>query len=71
MSKQPPAGYICPMHSNVRQSTPGQCPQCGMALVSEGTRFAFLRHMLSNPMHIAIMAGLMVVLMAAAMMTMR
>jgi Heavy metal binding domain len=71
MSTQPPAVYICPMHSNVRQSMPGRCPQCGMALLPEGTRFAFLRHMLSNPMHIAIMAGLMVALMAAAMMAMR
>jgi len=25
--------YTCPMHPNVRQSTPGMCPECGMALV--------------------------------------
>ena len=28
-----PAGYWCPMHAAVRAAVPGQCPQCGMALV--------------------------------------
>jgi len=28
-----PAQYTCPMHSPVRSSQPGRCPQCGMALV--------------------------------------
>ena len=23
----------CPMHPEVKQDTPGQCPKCGMALV--------------------------------------
>lgn len=27
--------YVCPMHPDVRQSTPGQCPKCGMALEPE------------------------------------
>ena len=29
-----PAGtiYTCPMHPEIRQSTPGNCPKCGMAL---------------------------------------
>jgi hypothetical protein len=28
-----PAGrYVCPMHPEVAQSTPGECPLCGMAL---------------------------------------
>jgi hypothetical protein len=26
--------YVCPMHPNVTQSTPGKCPICGMALVA-------------------------------------
>jgi hypothetical protein len=39
-----------------------------MALLPEGTRFGMLRHMLSSPMHIVIMAAVMVALMAAAMM---
>ena len=34
-------------------------------------RFKLLRHMLGSPLHIAIMAGVMVVVMAAAMMMMR
>ena len=25
--------YTCPMHPNIRQSSPGMCPECGMALV--------------------------------------
>ena len=65
------ASYICPMHSDVRQSTPGKCPTCGMALVPENARFALLRHMLGNPLHIAIMVALMAAVMAAAMMLMR
>jgi hypothetical protein len=63
--------YICPMHTAVRETRPGRCPTCGMNLVSEGARFMLLRHMLGSPVHIAIMAGIMVVIMAAAMMMMR
>jgi len=63
--------YICPMHSDVRQAGPGKCPRCGMDLLPEGTRFALMRHMLSNPVHIAMMGAAMIVLMAAAMMFMR
>jgi Heavy metal binding domain len=63
--------YTCPMHKEVRQPGPGKCPHCGMALLPEGTRFAIVRHMLSSPMHIAVMAAVMVALMAAAMMMLR
>jgi hypothetical protein len=42
-----------------------------MDLVLEGTRFALLRPMASYPLHLAIMAGVMVAIMAAATMTMR
>lgn len=28
--------YTCPMHREVRQDGPGDCPKCGMHLVSEG-----------------------------------
>jgi hypothetical protein len=42
-----------------------------MNLVPEGARFKFVRHMLGNPMHVAVMAGIMIVVMAAAMMMMR
>jgi hypothetical protein len=63
--------YICPMHPDVRQANPGKCPRCGMSLLPAGTRFAMLRHMMSNPTHMIIMAALMVGVMAAAMMMMR
>ena len=63
--------YICPMHSNVRQHGAGKCPECGMDLLPEGARFALLRHMLGSPLHIAIMAAVMLALMAGAMMLMR
>jgi len=63
--------YICPMHSNVRQPKPGKCPECGMDLLPEGTRFAMLRHMASNPVHVVVMVAVMAAIMAAAMMLMR
>jgi hypothetical protein len=42
-----------------------------MNLVPEGARFKFLRHMLGSPMHVAVMAGIMIVVMASAMMMLR
>ena len=60
--------YTCPMHKNVRQAGPGKCPECGMDLVPEGTRFAMVRHMLSNPLPLLVMGAIMVVLMIAATM---
>ena len=30
------ATYGCPMHPEVRQSSPGRCPKCGMTLVPQG-----------------------------------
>ena len=60
--------YVCPMHSDVRQAGAGRCPHCNMDLVPEGTRFAILRHIASNPLHIAVMVAVMLILMAAAMM---
>jgi hypothetical protein len=63
--------YLCPMHTDIRQPSPGKCTKCGMDLVPEGTRFALLRHMVSSPLHLAIMAALMAVAMAAAMMLMK
>ena len=62
------AAYICPMHTDVRQSTSGKCPKCGMVLVPENTRFALLRHMFGSPLHIIIMAAVMVAIMGAVMM---
>jgi len=42
-----------------------------MDLLPEGTRFAMLRHMMSNPLHLVVMAAVMLGLMAVAMMLMR
>jgi hypothetical protein len=39
-----------------------------MDLVLEGARLRLLRHMTSSPLHIAIMAALMLAVMAAVMM---
>lgn len=60
--------YICPMHADIRRPDSGKCPKCGMGLLPEGTRFAFLRHMISSPLHIAVMVAAMLAAMAAAMM---
>jgi hypothetical protein len=70
MSTQQNGGqvYTCPMHKDVRQSGPGKCPHCGMALLPEGARFGMVRHMMSSPLHIVVMGAIMVVLMIAAMM---
>ena len=74
MSTPTPAGgqvYICPMHKHVRQIGPGQCPECGMALLPEGARFAILRHIFSSPLHVVVMGAVMVALMVTAMLLMR
>ena len=63
--------FVCPMHASVRQFGPGKCPTCGMALLPEGTRFGMLRHMVGSPVHLAVMAIAMAVLMAAGMMILR
>jgi hypothetical protein len=62
--------YTCPMHPEVREANAGKCPKCGMALLPEGTRFALLRHMMT-PLHLAIMAVVMIAVMVGAMMLMR
>ena len=64
-------GLLCPMHSQIRQTSPGTCPKCGMDLLPEGTRFAMLRHMIKSPMMLTIMAALMVAIMATVMMMTR
>ena len=58
--------YVCPMHPEVRQPSPGKCPKCRMDLVPEGAKFAMLRHMIKSPLPII----LMVVVMVAAMIMM-
>lgn len=39
-----------------------------MDLLREGTRLGLLRHMISSPVHVVVMAALTIALMAAAMM---
>jgi hypothetical protein len=56
------------MHSDIRQARAGKCSKCGMDLMPEGTRFALIRHMLSNPLHLVILAALTILVTAAAMM---
>ena len=70
MDQRPNGGqiYVCPMHSDVRQPNPGKCPKCGMDLLPEGTRFGMLRHMMSSPLHLAIMAAIMVVVVMVPLM---
>ena len=63
--------YVCPMHSDVHTAQAGKCPHCGMALVPEQARFKLVRHMLGNPLHIAVMIAVMIAAMAIAMMVMR
>jgi hypothetical protein len=43
MSKMPPASaaagaayFTCPMHPDVHEDRPGECPKCGMTLVKKG-----------------------------------
>jgi Cu+-exporting ATPase len=62
--------YTCPMHPEVREAKAGKCPKCGMGLLPEGTRFALLRHMMT-PLHLVIMAAVMIAVMVGAMMLMR
>lgn len=33
---EPPATFTCPMHPDVRRTSPGLCPECGMQLVPAG-----------------------------------
>jgi hypothetical protein len=40
-------------------------------LLPEGTSFAMLRHIMSNPLHLVVMAAVMLALMALAMVMMR
>jgi hypothetical protein len=52
--------YLCPMHPEVRQPSPGKCPKCGMDLLPEGTKFAMLRHMSKSPVMIVIVVAIVV-----------
>jgi len=46
-----PVEYTCPMHPEIRQSTPGSCPKCGMALEPAGTPAPAIKTEYVCPMH--------------------
>jgi Cu+-exporting ATPase len=50
---EPVAGatYVCPMDPEVRQSEPGACPKCGMALEPDISAFPATRTEWTCPMH--------------------
>ena len=54
--------YLCPMHPEVRQPDAGKCPKCGMNLVPEGTRFGMLRHVMGNPLMLAVMVIMLAIM---------
>lgn len=43
--------YICPMHPEIRQSTPGACPKCGMALEPDIVSVPATHTQYTCPMH--------------------
>ena len=50
--RKPGAGeFTCPMHPEVRQSAPGNCPKCGMALEPVTTTPLSARTEYVCPMH--------------------
>jgi Cu+-exporting ATPase len=44
-------GYVCPMHSEVRQARPGACLKCGMALEPQVARAEAAKTEWTCPMH--------------------
>jgi P-type Cu+ transporter len=43
--------YTCPMHPEVRQESPGNCPKCGMALEEVVDTASEIRTEYVCPMH--------------------
>lgn len=63
--------YICPVHASVRQSSPGKCAECGMALVPENNQFAPPRYGASSSWGPIAIVGILVTVATAVMMFMR
>jgi Cu+-exporting ATPase len=51
VSEKDTRAYICPMCPEVRQSGPGPCPKCGMALEPESPALAATKTEYTCPMH--------------------
>ena len=45
------AQYTCPMHPEVIQDHPGNCPKCGMTLEPSGVPAATIKTQYTCPMH--------------------
>jgi len=60
--------YVCPMRPDIRQRAPGRCLKCGVDLLPEGTRFGTVRHIISSPLHLVVMAALMLAVMVTVLM---
>jgi len=45
------AAYTCPMHPEIRQERPGDCPKCGMALEPDTPGFGETQTQYTCPMH--------------------
>jgi Cu+-exporting ATPase len=43
--------YVCPMHPEIRETQPGSCPKCGMALEPMGEPMTAIRTEYTCPMH--------------------
>jgi P-type Cu+ transporter len=43
-TRTPAVTYVCPMHPEVRESGPGPCPKCGMALEPETVEYTCPMH---------------------------
>jgi len=50
-SGQPGTQYICPMHPEIVEDQPGDCPKCGMALEAMGPPASSLKTVYTCPMH--------------------
>ena len=50
-AKNSAGGYVCPMDPEVRESKPGACPKCGMALEAESPAMPSVKTEYVCPMH--------------------
>jgi len=63
--------YICPVHADVKLSSPGRCTKCGMVLMPENNGFAPRPHGTAGTWNLVAIVGILVTLATAVMMFMR